>query len=99
MTRIISEKNQKIPHEIKTIINDYFVAEFMEWKEMGQENLSGVYTLTVCEEIEKGSPVDFVSLIITKNGQDGGYLHVYGLREKVELIQNQELDEVKICKT
>ena len=52
------------------------------WENEGQNDINGRYVLTICEKIEKGNIDEYVSIPIDYDGQDGGYLHVYGLRVK-----------------
>jgi hypothetical protein len=67
---------------MKRIIHEAFREEYQTWKDQGQKNLTGQYTLTVCENVELGKDDEYISIPIEKDGTDGGYLHVYGMREK-----------------
>lgn len=81
MVRIVSAVGQKITPDMKRAIHDAFREEYKTWKESGQKNLTGQYTLTVCEAIQRATDDEYVSIPIEKDGSDGGYLHVYGWRE------------------
>jgi hypothetical protein len=72
------------------MIEKEFQKQFKIWKREGQENLEGSYSLGVCEKVEVGKKTDYVSIPISHEGEDGGYLHVYGLKEMFKLHVNLE---------
>lgn len=81
--KILSATRQHLTQEMKNIIKEHFKEEYQVWKEEGQKNLTGEYYLTVCEDVEiSKDDEDYISVAISKDGNDGGYLHVYGMREK-----------------
>ncbi|MDE1816802.1 MAG: hypothetical protein KGI11_09640 [Thaumarchaeota archaeon] len=84
--RIVSQERQRLSSEMKSKILKAFFIERKQWKNEGQpkENLEGVFQLTVCEKIKMGTKDDIISIPIDHEGEDGGYLHVYGIVEVEE---------------
>lgn len=82
--RIFSYEKQRVTRKIRSMIKNEFQKQFKVWKTEGQEYLEGSYSLGICEKIQIGKKDEYVSIPISHEGQDGGYLHVYGLREMSE---------------
>ena len=59
-----------------------FETEFESWENQKQECIHGDYALTICENVELAEDTEYVSIPIDYDSQDGGYLHVYGMRVK-----------------
>ena len=78
---IESITKQDLKNEIIEKIIIEFETEFESWENQKQECIHGHYTLTICENIEIAQDTEYVSIPIDYDGLDGGYLHVYGLRE------------------
>ena len=79
---IESITKQELENEIIEKIIIEFETEFESWENQKQECIHGHYTLTICENIEIAQDTEYVSIPIDYDSQDGGYLHVYGLRVK-----------------
>ena len=78
---IESITKQELKNEIIEKIIIEFETEFESWENQKQECIHGHYTLTICENVELAEDTEYVSIPIDYDGLDGGYLHVYGLRE------------------
>ena len=81
---IESITKQELENEIIEKIITEFETEFESWENQKQECIHGHYTLTICENIEIAQDTEYVSIPIDYDGLEGGYLHVYGLREVLE---------------
>ena len=79
---IKSNTKQDLENEIIEKIITEFETEFESWENQKQECIHGDYTLNVCENVELAEDTEYVSIPIDYDSQDGGYLHVYGLRVK-----------------
>ena len=74
--------NQKITQKISSLIQYELMQQMKIWENEGQTDLDGRYVLTICEKIQKGDLNEYISIPIEYDKQDGGYLHVYGMRVK-----------------
>ena len=81
---IISNTKQDLKNEIIEKIITEFQTEYESWENQKQECIHGDYTLAVCENVELAEDTEYISIPIDFDGLDGGYLHVYGLREVLE---------------
>lgn len=82
--KIIPHENQKLTRDMKKEIKDAFHEEYQIWKHDGQKYLGGNYELSIGEKIQIAEYDEYISIGMMKDGNDAGYLHVYGYSEVFE---------------
>ena len=62
---------------------EYLSGQIREWREILHSRKTEHMTYEICENIKKAGPEDWVTLALECEGNDAGYMHVYGYMEAI----------------